>query len=160
MMRHKVLLVSVLLGFFPGAWGQTACPMGVQAGDARCGPSPDTTTAITSSAIPEPIWSDRWGAIAFDDTIGGVGTAIGMRSKRKAEKEALIACRKKGGSGCRIDLTYHNQCGVIAWGDSAATTASAATKEQASERALQTCSEHTEGCKIYYEDCSYPVRTN
>ena len=100
------------------------------------------------------------GAIAFDDTIGGVGTAIGMRSKRKAEKEALIACRKKGGSGCRIDLTYHNQCGVIAWGDSAATTASAATKEQASERALQTCSEHTEGCKIYYEDCSYPVRTN
>lgn len=142
------------------AWGQTACPSGVPAGDPRCGPSPSWHGGEASLVEPTPRWATRWGAIAIDDTVssGGVGTATGMSSKRKAEKAALTLCRSDGGAGCRIVLAYYNQCGVIAWGDQNYTGARAATIEQASQRAILTCNQATTNCRVYYADCSLPER--
>jgi hypothetical protein len=107
------------------------------------------------------IWADRWGAIAIDDTVaeGGIGTVVGMPSKRKAEKAALAECRASGGgAGCKINLSYYNQCGVIAWGQNYATAMGASTIEEASEAAKQKCDEHTKDCQIYYAECSMAER--
>jgi uncharacterized protein DUF4189 len=104
------------------------------------------------------IWADRWGAIAIDNTNGSVGVAADKASKRKAEKEAMIQCRGKKGSGCRLEVSYGNQCGVIAWGDNFYATASSTTIEEASAAAINNCSQHTSNCKIYYANCSMPQR--
>jgi hypothetical protein len=90
---------------------------------------------------------------------GSVGAVKNMESKNKAQKAALAQCRTNGGGyGCKDALTYYNQCGVIAWGESYAATYSAATIEKASERAVEICSTQTEDCQIYYADCSLPER--
>jgi hypothetical protein len=104
------------------------------------------------------IWADRWGAIATDATNGGVGTAVSMSSKRKAEKAALEVCRTKGGSGCKLSLTYYNQCGAMAWGATHMATASAQTIEKASELAVDSCAKGSTDCQIYYADCSMAER--
>jgi len=80
-----------------------------------------------------------------------------MRTKNEAERMALDECKKEGGAGCEIDLTFSNQCGAIAWGASEARTFRAETKEIASANAIEACSEKTADCKIYYADCSFPA---
>lgn len=140
-------------GFFPG---------GTQPNGQICVPIPGygTTnhTATPDISIPQENWARRWGAIAIDDSNSGVGTAVDMHSKRKAEKAALEQCREKGGDGCKVSHTYSNQCGVIAWGDTHYVTGSAATIEEASELALRSCSAASANCRIYYADCSYAER--
>jgi hypothetical protein len=81
-----------------------------------------------------------------------------MRTRDEAENIALNECKREGGAGCEVDLTYYNQCGAIAWGASDARTYRAETKEIASAHAIEACSAHTEDCKIYYADCSFPVQ--
>lgn len=108
---------------------------------------------------PASHWAARWGAISMNFKNGSVGAVKNMESKSKAQKAALAQCRTNGGGdGCKDALTYYNQCGVIAWGESYAATYSAATIEKASERAVEICSTHTEDCQIYYADCSLPER--
>lgn len=164
-MKAKTLLAMGLLGLSGPAWAQ-GCPAGIpSAGNPACIP-PDRENSpyyqghggSNRSAAPRAIWADRWGAIAFDNTNGGVGMAASMSSKRKAEKAAMAQCRAKGGQGCWIELAYHNQCAAIAWGSRYATTASAATAGQASTRAIETCSQKTDSCKVVYSDCSIPER--
>lgn len=140
-------------GFFPG---------GTQPNGPVCVPIPGygTTNATTSSSAPAhvPEWATRWGAIAIDETNSGVGVAAGMSSKRRAEKAAMKGCRAKGGSACKINLIYQNQCAVIAWGDTQASVLGAATIQEASDVALEDCGKRTSNCRIYYADCSLPER--
>ncbi len=136
----------------------------------RIGSGPDMGDGIPYCSSPAPTvyevpsgpqWATRWGAIAMDPTAssGGVGVASDMKTQRAAEKAAIKQCRSKGGSKqCRLQVAYDNQCGVIAWGDSYYTTANAETLDHAAEIGLKACSEKTGNCKIYYSNCSYPVR--
>ena len=140
-------------GFFPG---------GTQPNGPTCVPIPGygTTNNTTPPSIstPSPQWATRWGAIAIDETNSGVGVSVSMSSKRKAEKAAMKECRAKGGSSCRINLAYHNQCAVIAWGDTQASVLGASTIQEASAIAMEDCGKHTSNCRIYYADCSYAER--
>jgi hypothetical protein len=114
-----------------------------------------------SSTVPSnPQFAEKWGAIAIDDTSAdtGLGTVSDMPSKRKAEKVALAKCRENGGAACKIKLSYYNQCAAIAWGDTGYNAARAATIEEASEISIRECSVNHAGCKIYYSECSLPVR--
>ena len=166
-MKAKYLLV---LGLLASSWTQAeqGCAPGFSLnpnstpGGPMCTPIPGYGTTNNPSQsqplVPEPRWATRWGAIAIDDTNSGVGTAVGMRSKRKAEKAAMQECQAKGGDGCRIDLAYFNQCGVIAWGDTHYVTAGSATISEASELALNDCEKTSSNCRIYYADCSYAER--
>lgn len=112
--------------------------------------------------VPQgPAWESRWGAIAIDPgvTEGGIGVASDMKSRRAAEKVALRNCRKSGGGKtCRIEVSYDNQCGVIAWGDTYMNAANSETLEAASSLALQECGKRTGHCRVFYANCSYPVR--
>ncbi len=108
-----------------------------------------------------PLWASRWGAIAIDSSVssGGVGVSTDMKSQRAAEKKAITECKKSGGTkNCRLQISYDNQCAVIAWGDTYYNTANAQTINQASELALAQCSKNTSNCKIYYTNCTYPIR--
>ena len=65
------------------------------------------------SAAPSVRWEDRWGAIAVDSVTGKTGVAGSKATRQKAEA-ALAICAQKGGGDCKVNLSYANQCGVIA----------------------------------------------
>ena len=142
---------------------------GVQAA-CRIGSGPDFGDGIPyCSELEEeappvesgPIWLSRWGAIAIDPkvTTGGIGFARRMDSRQAAEKAALRECRSNGGgSTCRVELAYDNQCGVLAWGDEHYNTANSESLEDAQQLALSACAEYTKHCKVFYSDCEVPVR--
>ncbi|CAM4357210.1 hypothetical protein F901_00510 [Acinetobacter dispersus] len=110
------------------------------------------------SPRPTGYWTTTWGAISFGRTsIAGVST--GMLGKDKAASAAILNCKAQGGRECAVALIYQNQCGVIAWGSSTATTARAGSITEASERAMQTCKEKTSDCQIYYSNCTQPIFT-
>lgn len=158
-MNGKIVLTLSMLALSGSALAQR-CPQGTP-NTPNCIP-PDHPASPYANPTQPPvrrmIWADRWGAIAFDSTNGGVGTASGMTSKRKAEEAAMAECGAKGGGGCWVELAYYNQCAVIAWGKTYATTASAPTIEQASARAVHTCGLKSDGCEIVYKNCSMAER--
>lgn len=135
-------------------------------GQAQCIPGPPSSSAAGGSSyhqLPEPKWDKRWGAFASDPITSKVGVAVGMESKRDAEKAAIDHCRSKGGQQCRTLLAYFNQCAAVAWGpDSSGTgdliSVSAARKDAAEFAALKECSTNSTACKIFFSECSYAER--
>ena len=162
--------LSVIFGIFflsSSAWAQS-CGGGIPAGAPGCIP-PDNPASPYSSeygssaqpAAPRMIWADRWGAIAIDTTMnkGGIGTVVGMSSKRAAIKAALAQCHVSGGGdGCKVYSSYENGCGALSWGNNSFVTAHAPSIEEASALATQGCSKETTDCQIYYADCSMAER--
>ncbi len=136
----------------------------------RMGSGPDFGDGIPYCSQPSPSsyvvpsgpeWESRWGAIAIGSTAsgGGIGVASDMKNRRAAEKTALRQCRSSGGGKtCRIELAYANQCGVIVWGDTYFETESAETADKAETEASKVCDRQTSNCRLYYANCSYPVR--
>lgn len=142
------------------------CPAGIaSAGNPACIP-PDRSNSshyqanqgagsVGSRAIGH--WEDRWGAFAIDLKVG-LGASKDMRSKRAAERAALAECAERGGLSCKVQLSYHNQCGVIIAGDSGFNTSAAATVERASRIGMERCvGSGDSNCHVYYFDCSPPV---
>lgn len=151
---------------------------GMPAVNGVCIPPDSPTSPLNStygrqpSKLQQPLprrWRPTWGAIAMDDTNGGVGTIAGARSKRAATREAISRCRNVGGGGCKISLVYHNQCAVLAWASEngvavggVAIAQSAETVDIASDLARSACSEIRGGgeCKIVYSECARPIFMN
>lgn len=122
-----------------------------------CAQPPPAEYAVPSG----PQWTSRWGAVATGASSAGtvMGVASDVRSQRAAEKAALQRCRAQGGGkSCVFDMAYRDQCAVMVWGDSDGHSARAETVNRASEIALATCGRKTTNCKVYYSNCSYPVR--
>lgn len=159
-MRIQALLIIGSLCLSCSVHAQS-CPSGIPQGAPGCIPPDNPASPMYPSYAPDPqisraMWADRWGAIATDAGNGGVGTAAEAASKREAEGLAMIRCRSKGGSNCKISLTYYNQCGAMAWGATHMATAHASSIEKASELALDSCAADSADCEIYYADCSLP----
>ncbi len=163
MMNTKVLFLMGVFSLGNSAWAQN-CPAGIPPGVPGCIPPDNPASPLYRSgqsaqpAAPRIIWADRWGAIATDGPSASLGTAIGMRSKRQAEKIALAQCRVKGGGDCKVDLTYYNQCAVLITGDIKYLTQGAATIEEASRVGIQRCRKADKNCRVYYADCSMAER--
>ena len=80
-----------------------------------------------------------------------------MTSKRQAEKAALRDCRAKGGAGCEVSLSYHNQCAVVVAGIGYSVSQGAASVDEASAQGLKTCNDAgVASCTVYYSACSLP----
>jgi uncharacterized protein DUF4189 len=162
--KEKIVLASLILcccGLARAEGG--SCPDGYYPvggqGASGCAPIPGYSDSESNSEPQaSPIWEMRWGAIAVDFAMGKFGVGNARRTRDEAESMALDECKKEGGSGCEIDLTYYNQCGAIAWGASDARTFRAESKEIASTHAIEACNKQTADCKIYYADCSFPAR--
>lgn len=165
-MNKKALFACGLLLIMGSAFAEGgSCPPGYYPiggqGSAGCAPMPEygaSEDKTNERETIQPIWEARWGAISVDTSNGKFGIGKSMPTKKQAEEAASYECEEEGGKNCVIDLSYYNQCAAVAWGAAYVTTASAETKEQASLRAAQTCGERTSNCKIYYSDCSFPVR--
>ena len=96
----------------------------------------------------------------MDSVTGKTGVAGSKATRQKAEEAALAICAQKGGGDCKVNLSYANQCGVIAWGNNRTSARFAATLEEASRLALNECAQVSGGtCEVFFSDCSMPVRT-
>ena len=164
-MKERILIALLLYSCSVLAYAEGGtCPPGYypqnSPGVMGCAPIPNYRGSESDADGEDvaPVWSNRWGAIAVDFSAGKFGAGRATTTRRKAEREALKECKSEGGKNCEIDITYFNQCGVIAWGSIYAATASAGTKEEASARALANCGKHAKECRIYHSDCSLPVR--
>lgn len=159
-----------LVGFFlfavsGVATAQTACPGGVAAGSAQCGPSPASHQSGQSAPAPPVVrhvdvgeWKDSWGAISADPIKGVVGGVIGMQSEDSAREIASSRCADSGGKSCEMLLVYANQCAAVAWPetlDAKVVSNSDLTIEKASKKALDTCVKLGGGkCEVVYSTCS------
>ncbi len=173
-MRIVCLFAFVLLSASGLTRAQTACPGGVAAGSAQCGPSP-TAHGVNPQVpaqpriryIPDGRWIKTWGAIADDQTgTGNIGVSVGKFSKSAASREAVETCESLGGGKCKVTLAYENQCVVIASPSiegkevgGQPQTQSAENLEIATELALPKCSKRNAGleCILVYSACSEQV---
>lgn len=65
------------------------------------------------------------------------------------------ARRKK----CKIQITYHNQCGVLAVGETTLIAATGPDIKETTQRAMDLCArDGNQNCEPYYAACSYPER--
>ena len=172
-MKMFYVLIFSYIGIADVACAQTACPGGVAAGSAQCGPSPAAHGVNSAPAtpqvryVPTGKWATTWGAIAVSshDT-GDVGVTVGKFSRTEAKEEAIDRCEATSGNSCELSLLYDNQCAAIAWpsekgkevGGVSYITSGPDLKE-VSERAVASCVKKRNGgeCKVLYSDCTKPV---
>jgi Domain of unknown function (DUF4189) len=149
-MKRKFLLLLCLLIPSYTAIAEGGCPPGMYppnpANTSVCYPFPESqqTAPVQQPQAPRGHWETRWGSIAVDGVRGKLGGVINHKTKQAAEKAALAECYS----------TYYNQCSAVAWGDSKYTGSGRATIEEASQDAMQGCSEATSNCVVVYNACS------
>ena len=165
------MLTTILRGFlFTGLsllWGglaQAQCPPGMYPFQfapnqpASCAPIPGSGNQQAPQPSP-PQWERRWGAIAADVPKGFVGTVTDLPSKSQAQRAALADCAAKGGSACKLQSTYDNECISMVVGSKVFNIAAGDTQNTANQSAMQTCSATGDpSCRVYYSACSLPVR--
>lgn len=162
MNRLVLAMCTLLLIAQQTAMAEGGCPAGMypigggSGGWSGCAPIPGNDGGQAQPAAPS--WSSRWGAIAVDGKQGALGGVEGLRSRRKAEKAAIQACQRNGGSACEVLGAYDNQCGALAWGIGKANVFTALNTQEADRGALAECAKGAKDCKIYYSACSYAER--
>lgn len=158
-------LFLLLLAVSPLARAQTACPQGVTAGSALCGPTPSPTVyapqepAPAVGYVPLGEWKSAWGTIAMDESLGRVGAAAQMTSREEAETQAMHRCEKVKEAKCGIRVTYVNSCVALALAveGGLSTTQVADDIGEAKTRALKQCTAlNKAACEIFYAECSAP----
>lgn len=154
-------LLVVASGFCGNVLAQ-GCPVGISsASNPGCIPpdqsnSPCHQSGGASGNAPAGQWEKRWGAFVIDDKVG-LGVSKNMPNKQMAQTAAIDDCVQKGGTQCKIQLVYSNQCGVIIEGDKTYNAARAPTVEKAKEIGLDVCRRSDKNCQVYFSDCSYPA---
>lgn len=109
---------------------------------------------------PTGFWKTMWGAIAADGPRGILGAVTDMEDKSAAERAALSQCSKNGGQGCKVELSYYNQCAVLVTGNKKYLVQSAATIPEATNLGIKKCSQGDVNCRVYYSGCSQPQFVN
>lgn len=156
MKRALLLVLMLMVSDFALAQG---CPSGISsAGNPGCIPpdqsnSPHYQPGSSNQAVSGQRWETRWGIFVLDQKTG-LGISSGMSSKREAQNVAMADCRAKGGTNCKVELVYSNQCGVLIEGSRGYNTAAADTVEQAISIGMKTCQRADAGCKLYFSECS------
>ena len=80
-----------------------------------------------------------------------------MLSQSQAEQVAMATCQTKGGTTCKHDIWYSNQCVAMVAGDTGYNTKAGATINDAVQAAMKVCSAATGHCRTYYSACSLPI---
>jgi Domain of unknown function (DUF4189) len=154
-----VLLFLLFASYSHFAMAEGGCPPGTYPANPPatnvCYPFPDQGNN-QSSQQPQARWETRWGGVATDSAAGIVAGVTGFKSKRQANKAALLQCREKGGRKCFLDITYYNGCVVLAVGSRGYNLSTAATMETTTQNGLKKCGTHSNDCRIVYADCSLP----
>lgn len=164
-MRFQALLLLSLLCGSHVALAEGGCPQGMtpvnNGQNWTCipgGNDPAGGQAQQAAAPPQPTgwWEKTWGAIAPSGRDAVLGTAVGASSEADAERLAMADCKAKGGEGCKVQITYRNQCAVMVVGDQFLGTAHAESVEMASDIGIRNCDATDTNCKVYYSACTEP----
>ncbi|HWX65266.1 MAG TPA: DUF4189 domain-containing protein [Rhodanobacter sp.] len=155
------LLTSLLLFAVGVAHAEDGCPSGQIPHSGTdpnsCGPIPPGYYNNKPQQSPSR-WVDHWGAIATYAPTGILGTSTNLPGQSQAEQSALADCQSKGGTTCKIQLSYRNQCAVVVVGDKGYNATPGATMDLANQAGMKVCSDADTNCHVYYSACSLPVR--
>lgn len=159
-MLKKSVLIAVLATFSFAVHAEGGCPAGMiphsGTSTTSCAPIPQ---GPQSPGAPSVQWASRWGAIASDGKSGVVGAVTSHESKNDARKAAVAECGARGGSNCKVETTYRNQCVAVVSGSSKSNNVTAESVERASQIGMESCSKRGDSnCRVYYSGCSLPVR--
>ncbi len=151
----SLLLAASLLT--PSLFAQTACPSGVAAGSALCGPSGDSGDSAPSR--PPSYWVKTWGALVSSNEAKEAWSPKAKDSEADARKDALGRCQARGFSDCSLDTTYFNQCVAVVSSDEqkGITLGKSGSTEAAESVGLKSCKESgNRHCTIEFSDCTVP----
>ena len=170
MNASRVLLFWLLLlignmthaeGNCPPGYYPIGAPQG-QAGPQSCAPIPgygNGQQQQRSQQWPPPRWVSRWGAIATDSVKGILGAVTDLPSKSRAQQAAITDCQTKGGSPCKLEVAYDNECAAMAVGSNGYDVVADTTLNRAIQGSMKMCvDDKSEGCHVYYSACSLPVQ--
>lgn len=114
-------------------------------------------SASQSPPPPPPPLHSRYGAVAWSDTTGAMGSAAKMASQVEGINLALQRC---GEPDCKIAVTAANQCMAVAygWDDKGGRSAYADVDDSPSKlekRIMSACKEKSNECELFLSQCSY-----
>ena len=174
-MKLQWVLFCMTTFFVGAANAEGGCPAGQYPiggqGVMACAPMPQQQQQ-QAPRRPTGEWIKTWGSIAMGsiDSITSYGVPTGKMSKAEAEADALRRCASHGETDCRVMLTYHNQCAVIAephingkpFSTGVVQFVSAGSIDEASEIAKNDCQQKNGAtpeaqCNVVYKACSEPV---
>lgn len=161
--KHWILFAALFLSAGLGH-AEEGCPPGMIPASGTnmnsCVPIPPGyyQQAPAPAPQPEPAWSNRFGAIATDFSHSSAGASIDRLSRSDAEQAALDECRTNGGINCKVEISYGNECVVLAIGKNGHNAKAGATIASATDSAMKVCNAADAGCFVYYSACSPPAR--
>jgi hypothetical protein len=152
-----IAVVGVALNDYAHAEG--GCPPGQYPrqgqGWQTCIPIPGADQGNVQPTPSPGHWEASWGALATFEPGGVLGEATGLRSKPEAESAALSDCKAKGGTGCKLEVSYQNACAALAGSATGYVVVSDPELPAAESDALATCSKAGyPNCHISYTACS------
>jgi hypothetical protein len=168
-MNKFILIVSglLLLGILPSIHAQVHPCSGPSSGEVVVGqtqggngiaPVPlcrSVDGQSTSGPPPSNLkWQSRWGAIATDAPHGIISPIKDQLSRGDAEQAALSDCKAKGGVDCKLQVSYSNGCGALAYSGNTFAVEDGSTAEEASKKAIHSCSSPGKTCEVYVTSCS------
>jgi hypothetical protein len=162
-----LLGLLLLLGSVVHAEGE--CPPGMfptnppgAQGPVGCAPIPgydQQQQPTRQQTAPPPRWASGWMAIATDSMKGSLGSATDLPSRDEAERAALADCQAKGGSQCKLQVSYGNGCAAMVAGNKEFNVNGAATLDEAVRIGMKMCAKAGDSnCHVYYSACSLPIR--
>jgi hypothetical protein len=131
--------------------------------------SADLRGAVDEPPTPPIEQVGIWGAISYSETDGNHGFFWGADKRQEAEDIAVEHCKNAGGKNCALVMTFrnhrhwddndesgfpYNHCAALAVSGRSAkafspwATASAKTRKDAEDQALQQCGGASGECKI------------
>lgn len=162
------LLMGLSLLFAEIVHAQAACPPGmIPYGTGQdqsvCGPDnsqqqPAQRQSRPQPQAPQPIWVDKYGAIATDISHDTGGASVNEADRSGAERAAVANCKSNGGVTCKIEIWYVNQCVALVGGDTGHNAKAGLTIDLATQAAMKVCNAADTHCQVTYTACSPPVR--
>jgi len=164
---HRLWIKAIVL--VAGLW-VTSSAVHAQEGAGPCPPGigyygthdgiPSCGQPGGNNQTPATHYEDRWGAIATYEPSGVLGAVVNMPTEIGAKEAAMADCRAKGGgSNCKFQITYRNECVVIMVGDRAFNVTPGVTIDRATQSGMQICSANgNSNCHTFYSACSPAVQ--
>jgi hypothetical protein len=86
-----------------------------------------------------------------------MGTSVDQMTWQAAEDTAIYDCKAKGGTDCKIEISYANGCVALVFGNALKNSKGGPNKATAEKRAMEQCGKEDTSCHVYYSACSLPI---
>lgn len=151
MKKMSIGIILLLLGNLANAEG--GCPAGMipHSGTdiSACGPIPPGYNK------PSGHWETRWGSYVLSEDEGITGWSLNELNADTANESAISNCISKGGTQCKVVITYQNSCIAVAASDGGGYAYTDQTRDMASSKAMNSCERAGEkNCRLFRIECS------